>query len=78
MLFSTSAFVLWCCAIAEVAAVPYKNFRAFENVKRQTVSGASDDPTQVDLGYAVYQGYNNNSLNIFKGYAILENRFDRG
>jgi hypothetical protein len=65
MLFTSSKLLLAWCAIA--AAVPYKNFRAFENVKRQAISTTSDDPTQVDLGYAVYQGYNNNSLNIFKG-----------
>jgi len=56
---------------ALASAVPYTNFRGFESVKRQAVAlaSSSSDPLTVDLGYSVYQGYNNATLdlNIWKG-----------
>lgn len=73
-MLSLSTAVVWCCALGQlVDAVPYKSFRAFEPVKRQAVSSsASSDPTQVDLGYAIYQGYSNDTLglNIWRGCVI--------
>jgi len=66
-------FLVTQCSLyfALTSAVPYTNFRGFETVKRQAVSlaSSSSDPLTVDLGYSVYQGYNNATLdlNIWKG-----------
>ena len=69
-MLSLSTVLLASCTFASLAsAVPYKNSRAFEYVKRQAASSTASNNLQVDLGYAIYQGYNNatQGLNIWKG-----------
>jgi len=69
-MLSLPTFLLASCTFASIVnAVPYKSFRAFEPTRRQAVSSTASDDLQVDLGYAIYQGYNNatQGLNIWKG-----------
>jgi hypothetical protein len=64
-----SLFTLkWSLLIHFVSAIPHTPFGGFETVKRDA-SSSTNSALQVDLGYSIYEGYNNATLdlNIWKG-----------
>jgi len=76
MLSPTLPLLFLCGVLAQtVTAVPYKDFRAFESVKRQAAPAASTtDPLRVDLGYSIYEGTTNATagLNIWRGIRFAQ------
>lgn len=70
--------LLGAASLAASAAVPLA--QPFEHVKTKRQSqNSSSSGLEVDLGYEVYEGYNNatTSLNVWKGYVHVSLHIER-
>jgi hypothetical protein len=61
---------LGAASLAASAAVPVAQPFQHFNAKRQSVNTTGSSDLEVDLGYEVYEGYNNQTtgINIWRGY----------
>jgi hypothetical protein len=61
---------LGAASLAASAAVPVAQPFQHFNAKRQSVNATGSSDLEVDLGYEVYEGYNNQTtgINIWRGY----------